>query len=558
MSTAPKQELQTEDYGIFVLKVADDEYVCSSILLNYTINAIPSARVTIGFGAGIREPSRKQRPDKLLTKVLAQRKQAYQNMLECEILERFDDGREKSVFSGVIVTGTPVYNANDKFSSKMVSLLCLNKICRLYVSPLSAFVISHGSQVINHMAAKGKILSAQNAQGDQAFELLVNVDTLVENVKQQNADGDVLSIVDGIFREYLAKSSYRANSTDTELGTAGIKLSDYLFSRIKVNPELDKLEKSYYQQIGRLMASVLNNSTVYDTLQQVLITDNFMLNLVPRFDNKNFLVELVPSYMWAPRTTIELDRSKIITVSSTFNPIACLNTPQVLMVLFDPLVNVGNQNTKQSAAYYGIHSSDADLVAKLSTARGQGDSLNTAVAKGGDFFRCSTLRAPEWLYPRYQQRDTNQSNGDDGSVSEKIPTITRSEDKNADNAKNNKPDPQEQMQQLALADKVAQALYAHKYGRQDTASLKVPSRLRFGYNGSPCFEDNLGNAVDVKMEADGELSDAFNFRGILKAVSFSYVTGTQSNVEYTLDLICVRPLDNDEEKIDCVLYKDLK
>lgn len=548
-----KQHLDTEEYGVFVLKADDEEYVCASVRLEWGINAIPSARVTLGFGASIRQPSSIQRPDKLLGKVLATRKQdAYQGMIECEISEVFEDGRSKQVFSGVIVTGSPVYSANEKFSSKMVSLLCLNKICRLYASPLAAYVIAHSSKVINHMASMGVKLSADEAQNDQTFQKLIDINKLVEDVKQQSKDGNVLPIVDGILQEYLAKSSFRPD-TGNDLGGATIKLSDYLFSRIRVNPALDSLEKSYYQQIGNYLVSGLNNSSIYDTLQRMLITDEFMLNLIPRFTkvgSVEFPVELVPSYMWNPKVAFKLDRSQLTSVSASFNPIACLNTPQVLMVTFDPLNDIGNTNTQQSLAYYGIYSTDDSLMERLKAARGKGGGVKPA-ADG--FFRCVTLQAPHWLYPLSRQPDTNQSKGGDGEVSKE----TKNKTGQGKPTSVNKPEPRPKDELWEHADQVAQALFAHKYGRQDTASLRVPAGLRFGYNDGLFFEDHLGDAIDVRI-SEGQESDAFDFRGILQSVSFSYVTGIQSSVDYAMELSCVRPLDNDEKKIDCVIYQELK
>lgn len=543
-----KQGIAPDDYGVFVLEANGEEYVCTSLLLEYKINAIPSARVTIGFGAGIKDNIHAQDPTKLLSAVLAHRgtkDKAYNGMVECTISEQFSSGDPVIVFKGVIVTGTPVYRASDKYSSKMISFLCLNKICELYVSPLSSFITAHNSFVINKMTTDGYILTAEDARRQQLFEAKLDIYRTINLLVPDSIN--VLDGVDRILYAYLRASSYTSGTGDQ---LPFYRLSNYLFSRIRVKKDLMKnvpLEKSFYHRVGDLITAMLDNMSLYDMLQRMLITDEFMLNLVPRFSAYDFKVELVPSYMWNTRkaddTTIEAE--DLVGVSAAFNPIACLNTPQVLMALFEDPVNYGGDQSKgKTSTNYGIYSTDKNLDAALKAKRDKAQDAAKLVAgiNKDSYYRCQVMRAPVWLYPKTKTKE--KSSLTDNRTNKKPPTG------NTDPPATDSPT---KKVIEASADLIAQALFAHRYGRQDTATLKLSAALRFRY-----LEEHLGGTVTVKLEEED--NNPMNFCGVLNSVSFSYVSGASSQVDYSAELICVRPVstnDDEEQGIDCVLYEDL-
>ena len=139
------------------------------------------------------------------------------------------------------------------------------------------------------------------------------------------------------------------------------------------------LGKSFYHRVGLQMSTMLTNMSVYDVLQRMLITDEFMLNLVPRFSTQDFKVELVPSYMWKTRESDNLDinATDLVAVSAVFNPIACLNIPQVLMVLFEDPIEYGKKLVGGGAATnYGVYSTDKQLNELMRSKRSTGTSTS--------------------------------------------------------------------------------------------------------------------------------------------------------------------------------------
>ena len=588
-----QQALKTAKYGNFILRVkkADGggyypDYVCTSVMLNYEINAIPSARVTLSFGellGNLGKGGKPQDPSELLKGILSMRKNC-NDMLECSILEVFDtsdsttdkdededtkkkDSRQEiKVFTGVIVTGTPIYKADDKFSSKMISLLCLHSICKLYVSPLASFVIAHNSVIIERMTKTGYKLSAKDAQKDQSLEYKFVVDALVSDVVEEG--GTVLENVNKILKAILKASSYRATQktgsakSESNDGLGPTDLIKYMNCDTKLSGNVtSNSRKRYYTTIGSMMVALLNNSTIYDTLQQILLTDEFMLNLVPRFtpgvsdgnEQKNtgknhteddiFRITLMPSTMWSNEDApVAIAANQIISITASFNPIGCLNTPQVLMATFDDPTDPGLSDSESSVRLYGIYSTDSDLQSQLTAARADKKSVGTAASMPDGYFRCTTMRAPSWidLGPEKQASsfslkkradDEDDEDVDDGEGGGDEANATESSE-------------------TAIADSIAKALFAHKYGRQDTATLKLPASLRFGYD-EMCFEANIGNKLNVAID------DTLGFSGIINAINFSYISGIQSSVDYTVTLVCVRDKD-DNQNIPCEIYDSIK
>ena len=94
-----------------------------------------------------------------------------------------------------------------------------------------------------------------------------------------------------------------------------------------------------------------------------------MLDLLPRWDgeeNEDFRMEIRPSEAWNPSDPLTLKESDIIEIDSNYNPIACLNTPEVFIVNFSDAVEFAMDNMPQGRiGLNGVYAMNEILMAGL-------------------------------------------------------------------------------------------------------------------------------------------------------------------------------------------------
>lgn len=545
--------------GTYSLHVGSNQYVCTSLSFSMAMDNIPSVRVTIGCGKSLKDAKGEmQDPENLLKTILAKHGAAYLDMLDCSIVESLKvESLEAEkltipIFEGCIVAASPVYKAGAP-TTRMISILVMNRACKLYTRPLSAYVSMNGSYLRASIVGNTRFdIEAARLQAKKDTALLTDresINAMLNKLPASLEDAAVIdrvaSIVDAIIDSESLSDNVESSSQDAKAsGSSGIL--NYMFGSAKL--DLSRTStltgSSFNIYIAQLLVHALANASVYDAIQSILVSTAVMLNIIPRWKHDDYKLELAPSSAWDPGTPISLKEEHIIGISTEYNPIANLNTPEGFIVNFSNVFQLQNAKagTEITAGCNGVFASNPEVMAYLRF-KAQGKTSASHADYESTLFRVGTYDAPSWLLPAALA----EKSGKDKSTVETHKQSTTSKQAEASTEQKDKLD---RDRTIELADTIAKSLFTYIYGSQDKAVVTIYPSMRFGLSTGVCFEENLGNAIDIEFGKDNPR----NIRGILESIQYEYTAGESSSVSYTLTLKCVRPLDKNEKAIPCPLY----
>ena len=545
--------------GSIVLIAGGVEYVCTSMIFSMALNSIPSVKVTVGCGSSLRGSGiAEQDPEKLLKLITDKHSSAYLDMIECKVQEVLTFKGAKVVttlMEGVIVAGSPVYRAGTA-TTRMIDLLCMNNACKLYTKPLAGYINMSGAYLrkeLHNAVGFDTDRIRKTAQGNSSLYALESIDPvrLLKGLPAEIQDATVGVRVAAIIGEIIEANTLSGKMPESpeggkQVSTKGDVLK-YIFSDWKINEKLLKgvSDFSFNLELIKILIQYLENASIYDSIQGSVMTNDFMLNMVPRWLAKDFKLELMPSESWDVSDPLELNESHIISIEPSYNPIASLNTPDAFVVNFSAAAQLESGDSTKIAGLgsKGFFAPNPAIMAYMSQEEPQESDLDDKL------IRASRLDAPKWLIPSVMKGEYTKQTS---TVKDKQKPTT-SEKPSTENIKAAKTT-DESVEELGNI--IAQSFFAHLFGGHDKATLRVYPSLRFGLSPSVgCFEDHIGKAIDITFKtADGTADSPRNIRGILESIQYNYAAGDSSSLSYTLSLSCVRPLNKDEARVPCLLY----
>ena len=546
--------------GTIVLKAGGQEFPCTALSLHMSINNIPSATVVVGCGDLIANPEKKvASAEDLLSQVLSRHKQAYLEMVECSIMEDLD-GARTTIFKGVIVAGYVMYKTGTP-TIRAIKFQCMNQACKLYVAPLSAHRNICGASIVKYMNdtdayAKEKIDKSAFlfSMGNQ-----LDADHIREQVLKRGHGQSLAKLVAGVVNEIVAAESEGAKG---ELSGKDIThVADYLYSNYKVNAGTlsPDSEEAFVRELTAGILQAIYSGSIYEAIQRTILSNSFMLNIVPRWSDQNFKLEIAPTRAWITTGRVVVGADNVISMDSVYKPLVCLNTPDAFIAHFDTSEELMKAAAAQQVATSGINgvfSTNPELLETLKARFQTGGNVPLKTqALDEHLFKTKYYPAPTWLYNIFMKVSQTEN---ERKPAAKAKHTTAS---NQTGAKSNTLEEAEAavaqvnvQKERELADLVAKALFNHLFGAGDTAYVRVLPSLRFKW-----FEANLGNVLDIRFDNTKKLSASpLNIRGMLQAVHYEYSSGTSSTVSYTIELSRVRPVDPSEKSIECPLYQRIK
>ena len=544
--------------GSIILLAGGEQYTCTACSLHMSLNNIPSATVVVGCGKLVTEPAvNVPSAEDLLNQVLARRSKAYLDMVECTIAEVMDT-YSRIIFKGVIVTGYVMYKTGNP-TSRLIKFQCMNSACKLYVAPLVAHRNICGASIVKYMNDTDAYAKEMIDKNSFLYSMGSNLDTseLTSKVLENNQGQTLDKYVADIANQIVAADAETATG-DAE-GIDFTHITDYLYSDYKINTDTlaAASEEEFVQTVADGLLQLLQRGSIYDSLQNILLSDEFMLSLVPRWSDNAFKLEIAPITAWTTKDGLSLSAEQVLEIDSVYKPLVCLNTPEAFIVHFSPLEELIRQASQQQqidpSGVNGVFSINPDLEQRLKE-RFQSGGKSPIEQKTIDerLFKLRYYTAPKWLYNAFMSTTTDgQSRTPTAADKHTTETNQPGAEKNTlEKAKEAIPCPDVEKER-ELADLLAKALFNHLFGAGDTAYVTVVPSLRF-----QDFERHIGNTLDIVFNTGTWLSPSpLNIRGMLSAVHYEYSVGKAGTVRYTLELSRVRPLDEDEQDIESPIYK---
>lgn len=113
----------------------------------------------------------------------------------------------------------------------------------------------------------------------------------------------------------------------------------------------------------------MKNGSILESLQTILLSDAYMLNLVPRWEREDFKMEIAPSTAWvSPNpSTLRLSQNYVISIDSDQSYITTLNIPDLFVVSFADQWQIYRGDTQEELANLtGKYSPDPALMEAMS------------------------------------------------------------------------------------------------------------------------------------------------------------------------------------------------
>lgn len=536
------QTFLSDTHGSIVLKTADQEFVCTYLQLNINMNEIPTATVTIGSGVYLKDNTKQQSVEALLAEVLKRRSKAYLDMIDCSICEK-EGNKETVIFKGCIVTGTTIYQAGTR-TIRAIRFMCMNSICKLLARPLSEYVQVDGTILINYIGTKATLDPVQALNTADTFRQgRVTVDYVIQENSATLRDAKIHERVSTIVDTIVKAGSYCDQVQKVKPNSQHIL--DFITCDYVLNTEVcsDECKDTYNKDLCERMFAMLFKGSILDSIKAIMTSEDFMMQLTPEFGG-DFKVRLEPSSAWVKQDSIKLTEAHINGIQSSYNPLACINTPEAFIVNFAPAVSMlHNENPTDYLGANGVFTTNQEIQQALEKAyqTPDKDSLGEISNK---LYRAKMYNAPKWFLPSFIGKSATGESSNGSSDHRRHESSTDGPDTQVPKIDIGKA--------RELGNKLAQGIFTLVYGSHDTAVLNILPSLRFGRNSNIKLEENLGKPIDIEFT---ELDKAMNIRGVLTGVSYTYDADQISRVAYGITLTRVRPLDANEVSVECPLYK---
>lgn len=566
-------ELISDCIGPFVLEALGQSYVCNHVNISFAINKITTASVVIGVGKGLVNTDVDQKVDDLLQEVnIRQQGKGDDLFVPCDIYEVNDaSGARTLVFHGIIVSGSVMLKTAGS-ALKSIKFDCMAEVARLGAKPLAEYQHTCGSYLINNiLGERGYYQPIERADGF-SVQGRQDIQALVQRFETGLNGKDIATKLSTLADAVILTQTFALDSIDVaeekkeeqqkqrkeevqKLVGNYFKVKDYIFCDYVLNESVllnQETDKWLNVNLCEELVESLSSTSIFEAFLQILPSTSYMLNLVPRFGD-GFKMEIKPSDAWNVTNPIKVSWRMVSEINTVYQPVAHLNDPNVFVVNYSDAIamqNGDNSGNVPESTMNGVYTPDKDLqeycLQYFNEVNGNLDEAakNAAMAAvmGKDKqYKVKVYPAPEWLNYAYRSKTdlikssyefhTSKTEGD-------IPVRANVVDRAAAER---------------IACEIAKALFVHLHGFADTATVQLIPALRFGRSGVGTLENRLGDAMDIEDQSDE--SKPLNIRGILTALTFQYYSGQSGSASYTATLSRVRPLNKDEERIECPLYK---
>lgn len=596
------QYLYTADVGTIYLRIdingSQKSYVCSSLSLNMRLNTLPIASVVVGGGTSIRNGHKDHsdnNAENILEYVMNARNNTPDSFINCSIVEVIKANgvsSETVLFKGCIVAASLVYKTGST-TMRAVRVECMNEACKLYAQPLSAYNNTVGSYIVDALTAKAGRNRMPTAKESVTTYGMNTVGALTTSyvrqiTKELTQHKDIATKIAFLADAITLLSTKVVNTVKPEeilriLRGGILKINKYIKSDYFINYQdltiMDRNEEPGESAINNVtddkfdnslcdqLLGSLRSSTVYDAILRTIMSTEFMLNLVPKWNAENHVVSIEPSHAWESKPAITISFSDIAEFNSTYKPFDHINDPEVLAANFSAAIPfAGSQGQDGTpSAIMGAYSTNEEIAEWLKmrwSSDASEDELRARLQGDTTYFKWFIYEAPSWLRTAFiipspvgkPKEDTNNAQSD---IKDQR-TNPKEESKTTQQVTNSETAIQYDFERArSIADKIAKALYTHICGESATAQLTLLPDMRFGGFGSDitdpvCIEDHIGEIMDILPSEDSDQHLAM--RGMIESVQFNYSAGKAGSCSYTITLSRVRPLNQQADDVVCPLY----
>lgn len=582
-----KSQLFTAEVGTIYLKVSKPGanawkyYVCSSVSINMSLNCIPMASAVIGCGSSIRYghvDTSDNNAEDILSYVMDAAHNTAEGFLDCQIVEVFagdNDSIENILFKGCIACASLVYKTGAA-TVRAVRVDCMNAACKLYAQPLSAYNHTVGSYIIDaltHKEGRREQVNQQTAIGNFGMSRVGRltdtalITSIGDLIKHKDIATKIAYLADAI-AIVSTKAVDTVNLKETVDGKL-LKILDYIKSDYYINYNLvdvnDVADSKFDSSLCNILMDGMRTSNIYSSISQAVMSQEFMLNLVPGWQKEDFKLVLQPSRAWESKPAVTLTFEDISELNSAYNPLNHINDPDIFAVNFSPAINFeGTQGqVGVPSAMLGAYSRNPEIQQWMSELFNDGEAeLRKKLVDNLTNFKWTIYPSPTWLRLSFVRTKEQTASGKEEDTQKKSVEEERTQTKEL-------PPDVQQMKAAAeakisdmrrareISNEIAKALYVHLHGESATAQVTLLPDMRFGMLGSDysepfALEDHIGEVIDiVPTEGDGS---HLAIRGIIQGISFTYSAGQSASCNYSMVLSRVRPLTQDAEDITCPLY----
>ena len=567
------QQLYTAAVGTIVFRAdlgsSQKDYVCSALSLNMRLNALPTASVVIGCGKSIRDGNQGSAVDNSAEDILDYVTKSIAtgtNFIDCAIYE-VSDTRRDIIFKGCIIAASLVYKTGST-TIRAVRLECMNAACRLYCQPFSAYTNKCTADIVNTILSQIPDTddSLANIEKYNMVRLSsldpLDICTLLDSkIDHKDIATKIALLVDAmaVLTQHTVNTE---NAMEADLGNI-LHINDYIKSDYILNYKALSLNNQTDFDFNlalctRLLGS-LEAGSIMDALLNAVMSIDYLLTLVPTWKDKDFTMVLRPSMAWESGVSSTIYFSNIAEMNSNYAPLAHINDPEVFAVDFTPAIEFDNpEGIKGSpgSSMLGVYSTVPQM-SEWASLRFSDSSIEypkrVELTKNMMHYKWREYPAPAWMKNSIiiTDDDTLDNNGKKKDKQKDHIIARRTW---AKETKDNKQDPvvRDYMTGYNIADRIAQALYAHIHGASATAQVTLLPDMRFGVGSGIILEQHIGELINVlpRDASDKQLA----MRGMIEGIQFEYNAGQSASCKYSMTLSRVRPYDPNEKAVPCPVY----
>ena len=547
---------------------SSQKFPCTQLEYAMALDEMPSVNAYLSMGRGIKS-EKKVDPEAFLIWVQKFTESSRVGLIPCFVYEEKTDNTgftsDKLIFKGYIVSGSYQYRAGTS-SSRSIRIDCAGLAAPLLAAPFMAYLESTLGNIVARLEGKAEISNDEALQSGDYYEpskvaitSYLRVNTLGRRVLEKVAM--CVTAAKLCCRLTDMKSGPYVPDADVMNAFGGQLMLD-------VNENLGQdVEGDYTEEMFELMLDRMRSSNIFSTIKSILTSDEYALQMVPRWSceaENDFKMELTPVTAWKPRAVLKLRAKDIKEFAMGASSVARLNVPDVVFVDFNDAISYVNGRNVSGSQYplgiFGVACADKKLEAELRAGLING-SLMEALQKA-NLFKVKVINAPKWLgivalndeaLDKASQRPDNRRD----SQAESPPETLEDEQKAAgdDAAYSILTNAAAMRSARACADILATVLFLYYYRADDTARLSLTPDIRFGRDGR-FFENHIGDTVEINLDDDMVASNV-KVRGVIRAVTYTFMSGEGSMASYQLVLERVRllVLTADEPQVACPIYK---
>lgn len=551
-----KSELNSTKIGVIVLETLDRAYVCSSFTMTLMLNAVPVASVVIGSGRPIKGNTRRENSaEDVLEYIREHELKDATSFLPCTVYEDLD-GQRYTAFKGVIVGASLVYKAGVN-TMRAVRLELMNEACKLYARPLTDWQDTCGSNITAAVrTGAADALNTGDSRGGPGFEYSGAWDykAVCNALSTSIEHTDIATRIAKMADAYVTLNS-RTQGQQAELDIKRfgnlLGIQDYIVSSYGLNDALvsamnKTTEQNFNLELCDCLINGIRGGSIMESIISAIASSEFMLALVPRFSD--FKLEIKPSKAWDNSNVKQLPLSVLSSMNSSYHPLDHLKDPDVFVVNYSDALDFGGSGQDGApAGINGAYSSNPTMQAWIQERRDNDNAtgitdLLAQLEQDTSHFKWRIYPAPRWLDTAFIQSSNDAYNVRRGHVPDRNYVAGRN-----------------------LADEIAKAIFTSIYGQASTSVVELLPHMRFGMGSMKygvILEDMLGEVIDIVP--DGWINDPdrlddspLSVRGMISSIQFTYTAGQAGSCSYSMTLTRVRPLNRDEQSVECPLYAKL-